>query len=561
MPTGRRCSPRSASDSIDELFADVPAGLRLAARDSTLPRRALRAGGLRGPAPRSRRATSPPRTRSRSLGAGMYDHYVPSLDRLRSPAGRSSSRRTRPTSPRSPRASLQVMFEYQTAICELTGLAGLQCLGVRGPERRRRRRLHRQVRELPQAVRRLGAESILTRVSPLATLAHAWGMEIVEAVDLTRRSDRASERSMRTCRAVVHRPTELPRRGGGSRGARRTATPRGRRAVHSPPVIRCRSRCCARPASAASTSPWGRGRRSATASTTAVRRSVSSPPPRSSCAGSPAGSPGETVDVDGKRGFVLTLQTREQHIRREKATSNICTSQALNALAGRDLPVSWLGRAGIVELAELILQRTAYARETLAAIDGVSLSARRSRSSASSRSRSTPTCDAVIARCREAGINPGYRLWADDPASRTGCWSRSPSGGRAPHIDRLAETIARRRRLAGRATRRPRCRRSSEHEHSATASCAKRHEQRRRRRRHADHLRALQAGPPRVHRPRHWTFRSGRSTSCCQPALRRAEGPRLPEVDRARDRAPLQPAVQAQLRSRHRLLSARARAR
>jgi glycine dehydrogenase subunit 1 len=120
---------------------------------------------------------------------------------------------------------------------------------------------------------------------------------------------------------------------------------------------------------------------------------------------------GETRDLDGKRGFVLTLQTREQHIRRERATSNICTSQALNALAGV-IYLSWLGRQGIVELVELMIQRTAYARERLAAIDGVALlhSAPVVREFAL---RLEAPVDRVITRCREQGINPGYPLGRD----------------------------------------------------------------------------------------------------------------------------------------------------
>lgn len=79
---------------------------------------------------------------------------------------------------------------------------------------------------------------------------------------------------------------------------------------------------------------------------------------------------GATGDRTGKRGFVLTMQAREQHIRREKATSNICTNQALAALASL-VAILWYGKKGIYDLALTNYQRTAYLKENLEKIPGV----------------------------------------------------------------------------------------------------------------------------------------------------------------------------------------------
>jgi glycine dehydrogenase subunit 1 len=416
-------------DSIAELFADVPADLRLAGGLDLDP-------GLSEPEVYAELRALAQRNVSTEdevsfLGAGMYDHYVPSLvDSITS-----RSEFLTPYTPYQPEVSqggLQAMFEYQTAISELTGLPVSNASVYEGPS---------AVAAAGYVAKNANSRTrfVVSRgVHPharetLVTLAHAWGVEVVEAplrdgvTELPQLDDTVSA-------VIVAQPNFL----GAVEDLEALAN-----AAHEAGAL-CIAACDPLPLALLRTPgecgvdiAVGEGQTLGNrldyggpsfgffATTQALLRRI------------PGRIAGETVDVDGKRGYVLTLQTREQHIRREKATSNICTAQALNALAGV-IYLSWLGRRGIVELAELLVQRTAYARDALGALDGVSALHDQPVVREFALTLDAPV-DRVIERCLAAGVNPGLAL--DDEGYENGLLVAITEQRSRADIDRLVAAV------------------------------------------------------------------------------------------------------------------------
>ena len=425
-------------ESVEELFADIPAALRLE-RQLELPDGLSEAevfDSLRALAARNADADS----EVCFIGAGMYDHYVPALVE----AIISRSEFLTPYTPYQPEVSqggLQVMFEFQTAISELTGLPVANASLYEGPSsvasaaylalgaRKGRRKL--------VASRGLHPHSRAT----LATYARGFDAEVVEVgleAGVTDAGELTAALDDQTAAVFVQNPNFL----GAIEDLEQLAA-----AAHDAGAL-----CVA----------------SVDAPTLGVLR------PPGECGvdvavgeGQPLGNrldfggpsfgffaatdehlrrmpgriAGETTDVDGRRGFVLALQTREQHIRREKATHNICTSQALNALAGT-IYLAWLGRRGIVELGELLVRRTAYAQEKLAAVDGVELLHDAPVAREFAVTLDAPVA-AVVDRVSEEGIAAGYPLGRDYPEYGDALLVAITERRSREDIDRLADALAR----------------------------------------------------------------------------------------------------------------------
>jgi glycine dehydrogenase subunit 1 len=391
-------------ESIDDLFADVPEGVRLGRALDLPPGKPEQEvyARLRDLAAKNVSAED----ELSFLGAGMYDHYVPAL--IDSILQRSEF--LTPYTPYQPEISqggLQVMFEYQTAISELTGLPVSNASVYEGPS------AVAAAGWLAHTHTKKARFLVSAGLHPhsretLETTSVGWGTTIEEiplangATDLEALTNAMGDD---VAAVFIGQPNFL-----GAIEDLEALSPVARETgallvvqadpltlgVLRPPGDFDVDIAVGEGQTLGNRLDFGGPSFGFFAAQTAYLRRM------------PGRIAGETTDVDGRRGFVLTLQTREQHIRREKATHNICTAQALNALAGM-IYLSWLGREGIVELGELLVARTHYARETLTALDGVTALHDQPVVREFALKLDADVHE-VIERCAAEGVNPGYPL-------------------------------------------------------------------------------------------------------------------------------------------------------
>jgi glycine dehydrogenase subunit 1 len=430
----REMLARIGVDSIEDLFEAIPEKLRLR-EPLDLPDGMSEQDvfqHLSAFAARNRHADD----EVTFLGAGMYDHYQPALiDTL---IGRSEF--ITPYTPYQPevsQGSLQAMFEYQTAISELTGLPVSNAALYEGPSSVASAG-YLALQEFKGARRRFVVSRGMHPHSreTLETYSAGYGTEVVEtALDEKGATDLdqlAAAITDDTAAVFLQQPNFLGTvedlgplvEAAKSKGAIVvTAVDPMTLGILKPPGEYGVDIAVGEGQPLGNRLDYGGPSFGFFA---AQERFIRKMPGRIA---------GETVDAEGKRGFVLTLQTREQHIRREKATHNICTAQALNALAGV-IYLSWLGKRGVVEIGELMLRRTAYARDSLG------LEQINPGPVVREFAVRVPDLDKAVAAARAQGINPGYRLGRDYPEYEDGLLIAITERRTRADIDRLAAVLS-----------------------------------------------------------------------------------------------------------------------
>jgi glycine dehydrogenase subunit 1 len=417
--------------SIEELFADIPEQVRLK-RELELPPPASELEVERELSALASRNVDNGRELS-FLGAGVYDHYVPAIVEAVISRPEFLTAYT-PYQPELSQGLLQAIFEYQTVICELTGMEVSNASGYDGATV--------AADACFMAAHATGRKKIAVAetVNPqvrqvIKTYAPGFGLEIVEVphfggvtdpeVFLTAAQDAAA--------AIFQQPNFFGcleaapdlARAASEAGALAVAhvDPLSLGVLEAPGNYGCQIAIGEGQAAGNRLSFGGPHFGFLAAKKDLIRRM-------------PGRISGQTVDRAGRRGFVLTFQTREQHIRREKATSNITTNQSLCALAGL-VYLSWLGPRGLRELGETCLGLTELAKSKI----GLPLAFEAPVFKEFAVRTNRPS-EEVVREAKKLGVNPGYPLGRDHPGLEDVLLIALTEKRSPADVERLAEVLA-----------------------------------------------------------------------------------------------------------------------
>ena len=352
-------------ESVDDLFADIPEPLRCDGLD--LP------AGLTEQEVRYKLAELADQNRTglvSFLGGGLYDHFIPAA--LESLVYRSEFYTAyTPYQPEMSQGTLQAVYEYQTAIARLTGMEAANASLYDGGTA--------IYEAILMAMRITKREKVLIddSVNPIyrkmvRSYTRNLGIELIELPSLEGLPDRkaiAEHLDEKTAAVIVQTPnvfgciddvTDIAAMAHEHKALLVASTYPIALGLLKPPgqmdadIVVGEGQSLGMPVS------FGGPYLGFMATRKKYMRKM------------PGRIAGQTVDADGNRGFVLTLQAREQHIRREKATSNICTNEGLCALTALAY-MCLLGKQGLRELAEVCAEKASYAQQRLLDIPGVSL--------------------------------------------------------------------------------------------------------------------------------------------------------------------------------------------
>jgi glycine dehydrogenase subunit 1 len=419
--------------SVEELFRDIPEGVRFRGELDLEP-------PLSEPEIVAHLAELAERNAHTGrelsfLGAGIYDHYVPAFIDAMFARGEFLTAYT-PYQPEMSQGVLQAIFEYQTAICELTGMDVSNASGYDGPA------VTADACYVAKHATGRSKVVVCETVNPqvrqvVKTYAPGFGLEVVEVPHAGGVTDpgAVAAAAMDAACVVFQQPNVFGclepapdlAAAANEAGALPVAyvAPMSLGLLEAPGAYGC-AIAVGEGQPAGNYQAYGGPHYGFLAARMDYVRRM------------PGRIVGETTDAEGRRGFVLTLQTREQHIRREKATHNITTNQTLLALGGL-MYLAWLGPHGLREVGETCLALAEYAKGRL----GLPLAFPEQATFKEFAVRVGGPASDVIRAARAQGVHPGYAIGRDYEGMDDALLVCLTEQKTKADVDRLAEVLSR----------------------------------------------------------------------------------------------------------------------